>query len=131
LQPPTTLERCTNRARGFANASSDAITPLSEIEAHYNNSAQHANSLLLPQSLADLKGTLTEKFPWFFKTGVAVKFDLQGQNWEWDTYKADQIIAQGSFENGVLTLLPHELSLTTLVALNAQVGGTQQSVSCG
>jgi len=50
---------------------------------------------------------LTEKFPWwFFKTGVAVKFDLQGQNWEWDTYKADQIIAQGSFENGVLTLLP-------------------------
>jgi len=57
-----------------------------------------------------------------------VKFDLQGQNWEWDTYKADQIIAQGSFENGVLTLLPLRIeSDETLVALNAQVGGTQQS----
>jgi len=49
-----------------------------------------------------------------------MKFDLQGQNWQWDTYKADQIIARGSFENGVLTCCPYESSLKRL-------GGPQRS----
>jgi len=60
-----------------------------------------------------------------------VKFDLQGQNWQWDTYKADQIIARGSFENGVLTLPLRIESEETLVVLNAQVMKHDNLVSCG
>jgi translocation and assembly module TamB len=59
---------------------------------------------------------------------VAVDFGLEGKNWEFGDYNATQVIAEGSFKNGVLTLLPLRLeSEETLLAFNGQIGGTQQS----
>ncbi len=88
-------------------------------------------------SLADFQGTfggeisLSGSFQ-----GVEANFDLQGNNWTWGPYTANQVIAQGNFENGVLTLVPLRLvgnlgsangQSETLLAFSGQVGGTQQS----
>jgi translocation and assembly module TamB len=133
LQPPTYARASVVQTVPVGLPNAPLLTQLrrfSEIEALLQQQRSTREQSPLPQSLADLKGTFDGEISvsGSLKTGVAVKFDLQGQNWQWDTYKADQIIAQGSFENGVLTLLPLRIeSDETLVALNAQVGGTEQS----
>ena len=102
----------------------------SEIEALLQQQRLAREKAPWQPSLADLKGIFNGEISLSgsLKTGVAVKFDLEGRDWQLDTYKADLIIAQGSFRNGVLTLLPLRIeSDKTLLALNAQVGGTQQS----
>lgn len=103
----------------------------SEIEAllQQQQSQQRQGTSPLP-SLADLEGTFNGEISLdgSLQNGVAVNFDLEGKNWEWGSYNADQLIAQGSFENGVLTLLPLRIeSDETLLAFNGQVGETQQS----
>jgi translocation and assembly module TamB len=102
----------------------------SEIEALLQQQRSKRKGTSQGFSLADLKGIFNGEISLrgSLKTGVAVKFDLEGNNWQWKNYEANQIVAQGSFENGVLTLVPLRIeSDETLVALNAQVGGTQQS----
>ena len=133
LQPPTYARASAVRPVPVGLPSAPLLTQLrrfSEIEALLQQQRSTREQAPFPPSLADLKGTFNGEISasGSLKTGVAVKFDLQGQNWQWDTYKADQIIAQGSFENGVLTLLPLRIeSEETLVVLNAQVGETRQS----
>ncbi|HEY9750736.1 MAG TPA: translocation/assembly module TamB domain-containing protein, partial [Allocoleopsis sp.] len=62
------------------------------------------------------------------EAGISVNFDVQGQDWEWEEYTADQVVLNGSFENGVLTLLPLRFqSADTLVAFSGQIGGRTQS----
>lgn len=71
------------------------------------------------------------------QNGVSADFNLQGQNWTWDQYGVDQVVAEGSFESGVLTLLPLRLqgvtyapvpqTETAFVSFSGQVGGDQQS----
>lgn len=54
------------------------------------------------------------------------KINLQASNCQ--QYQVDQVIARGSFENGVLTLLPISLQADNSVfAFTGQVGGAQQS----
>lgn len=80
--------------------------------------------------LADLKGDFTGAInvagsP---QTGLALEFDIQGQDWSWGEYTADQVVVNGSFENGVLTLLPLRFQDDeTLVAFSGQIGGKTQS----
>ncbi len=62
------------------------------------------------------------------KSGLKVDFNLRGQDWTWDTYKASQVLATGRFENGILTLTPLRIqSDQSLLAFSGQVGGDAQS----
>nr|WP_290221935.1 translocation/assembly module TamB [Trichocoleus desertorum] len=80
--------------------------------------------------LADLEGNFTGNisFAGSPEAGISLNFDVQGQDWQWDEYTADLVVLNGSFENGVLTLLPLRFqSGDTLVAFSGQVGGQTQS----
>ncbi len=106
---------------------------LSEIQALLEQErllAQQQKQASPLSSLADLKGNFGGEISLkgSLKTGVAAKFDLGGRNWQWNNYKVNNVIAQGSFENGVLTLLPVRIeSDLGLVAFNGQIGGIQKS----
>jgi translocation and assembly module TamB len=87
--------------------------------------------------LADLNGTFNGEvsLDTAAENGLDVSFNLNGQNFVWGRgdepgglYKADQVIAQGRFENGVLKLLPLRLeSNNRLIAFSGNIGGNEQS----
>ncbi|MBW4562490.1 MAG: translocation/assembly module TamB domain-containing protein [Mojavia pulchra JT2-VF2] len=91
--------------------------------------------------LADLQGTFNGEIALDTATaqGLAVQFNLNGQNWIWGKeeekdsgryYSAERVIAEGSFENGVLRLRPLRIeSSNRLVAFNGNIGGNDQSGS--
>ncbi|MUL35370.1 translocation/assembly module TamB domain-containing protein [Gloeocapsopsis dulcis] len=90
---------------------------------------QRQDASPLPE-LADFQGRFsgTVAVSGSLPAGVTANFDLQGQDWQWGSYNADQVIAQGNFEDGVLTLLPLRIqSDGSLVAFSGQIGGTEQS----
>ncbi len=93
--------------------------------------AQQQTTSPLSAALANITGTFGGdiSFQGSLKNGAAAQFDLAGQNWQLNNYKVNQVLAQGSFENGVLTLLPVriESGQKTLLAFNGRIGGTQQS----
>ncbi|MBD0362707.1 MAG: translocation/assembly module TamB domain-containing protein [Coleofasciculus sp. C3-bin4] len=61
-------------------------------------------------------------------SGISAEFDIQGQNWEWGPYSANQVIAQGNFQDGVLSLLPLRFqSEDSLLSYSGTVGGDAQS----
>lgn len=133
LQPPTYARAAdvTTLPVGLPEAS--LLTQLrrfSEIQALLERQQQQRRNASTVPSLADLKGAFNGQIAvsGSLQNGVAANFDLEGKNWELGSYTANQVIAQGSFENGVLTLLPLRIeSDETLLAFNGQVGGTQQS----
>ncbi|BAY23651.1 hypothetical protein NIES2100_34430 [Calothrix sp. NIES-2100] len=88
--------------------------------------------------LADLQGTFNGEVALDTANGIAAQFNLAGQNWTWGKeteknepgrfYLAEQLIAKGSFENGVLRLLPLRIeSKDRLIAFKGYVGGNDQS----
>jgi translocation and assembly module TamB len=97
---------------------------------------QQRDASLLPE-LADLKGTFNGEVAVDTATAnePSVQFNLNGQNFVWGqedepdrVYTAQQVIAQGSFENGVLRLLPLRIeSKDKLIAFTGNIGGTGQS----
>jgi translocation and assembly module TamB len=95
----------------------------------------------LPE-LADLKGTFSGEVGVNTSTpkGLALQFNLNGQNWSWGKqdeqnqlnrfYSADRIIAEGSFENSILTLRPLRIeSGQKLLAFKGNIGGQDQSAT--
>ncbi|MGB5962208.1 MAG: translocation/assembly module TamB domain-containing protein [Coleofasciculaceae cyanobacterium] len=63
-------------------------------------------------------------------SGVKAKVNIEGQNWQLDTYQVDKIniVGDGSFQNGVLTLLPLQIqSGDSLIAYTGTIGGDAQS----
>jgi len=60
--------------------------------------------------------------------GINAEFDLTGDNWTWGDYQTDQIVAQGSFQDGAVTLLPLRVQFSDTAALNisGQFGGSEQ-----
>ncbi|WP_143855730.1 translocation/assembly module TamB domain-containing protein, partial [Nostoc sp. 'Peltigera membranacea cyanobiont' 232] len=97
---------------------------------------QRLNSTPIPD-LADLKGTFNGEVAVNTATanGLSVDFKLNGQNFAWGKkeernryYTAEKAIAEGSFENGVLSLRPLRLeSENRLIAFTGNVGGDEQS----
>lgn len=63
------------------------------------------------------------------QAGLRAEFDVSGQNWEWGDYRAsNQIIAQGSFSESTITLLPFRFeSGDTLINFAGQVGQAEDS----
>lgn len=132
LQPPTygRAADVTTVPVGAPNAT--LLTQLrrfSEIEVVQRQEQERRDGSPIP-SIAELTGTFNGQISasGSLQKGVTANFDFEGKNWELGSYTANQIIAQGSFENGVLTLLPLRIeSEDTLLAFNGQVGGIQQS----
>ncbi|MBF2070326.1 translocation/assembly module TamB domain-containing protein [Fischerella thermalis] len=114
----------------------DQIRRFSEIKALIAQQQQRRDVALVPD-LADLKGTFNGEidFDTATENGLTADFKLNGQNFVWGResepnhlYTVEQVIAHGSFENGVLRLLPLRIeSQDQLIAFTGNVGGTEQS----
>ncbi|WP_375502378.1 translocation/assembly module TamB domain-containing protein [uncultured Nostoc sp.] len=113
------------------------IQRFSEIEALVaEQKEQRLNSTPIPD-LADLKGTFNGEVAVNTATanGLSVDFNLNGQDFAWGKkeernryYTAEKVIAEGNFENGVLSLRPLRLeSANRLIAFTGNVGGDEQS----
>ena len=113
------------------------IQRFSEIEALVaEQEQQRLDSTPIPD-LADLKGTFNGEVAVNTATanGLSVDFNLNGQNFAWGKkeelsrfYTADKVIAEGNFENGVLSLRPLRLeSKNRLIAFTGNIGGDEQS----
>ena len=102
----------------------------SEIVALRNQQiAARENGSFLPD-LATLQGAFTGEVNIAYSTdaGPAVSFDLSGQDWVWGDYQVNQVIAQGGFENGILTLRPVQFKTDdSFLRFTGQVGGEEQS----
>ena len=83
----------------------------------------------LPE-LAELEGTIsgTIAVSGSLQSGLNASFNLRGSDWEWGDYTIEEVIAQGTFEEGVLTLLPLRIDLGEgLLAFTGQLGQEQLS----
>ncbi len=109
----------------------------SEIEALVaEQEEQRLNSTPIPD-LADLKGTFNGEVAvdTASNNGLAVQFNLNGENFAWGKkeersryYTAEKLIAEGNFENGVLSLRPLRIqSENRLIAFTGNIGGDEQS----
>ncbi|BBD61523.1 hypothetical protein NIES2109_43510 [Nostoc sp. HK-01] len=81
-------------------------------------------------SLAELTGALngTITASGSLKSGLNAGFNLQGANWQWGQYAINQVIAQGNFADGVVTLSPLSIGINQgLVAFTGQLGFDQLS----
>ena len=81
--------------------------------------------------LRDLKGAFsgTVSAAGSLRTGISANFNLRGQDWTWgNDLSAKQVVARGSFEKGIVTLLPLRFqSDQSLIAFSGQIGGATQS----
>ncbi len=103
---------------------------LSEIETLLAQQVARRRAASPLPDLADLEGTFGGQIQasGSRRSGIAADFNLQGENFDWGPYSLNQLVAQGSYENGVLDLQPLRLqSGNSLVAFSGQVGGSRQS----
>lgn len=91
-------------------------------------------------NLRDLEGTFTGSItvsgsP---QTGISAEFRVLGNDWTWDRYGINQVIVEGEFGEGVLTLLPFRLQGITyagadpvtqesFLSFRGRIGGAEQS----
>ncbi|OWY64230.1 hypothetical protein B7486_48415 [cyanobacterium TDX16] len=101
----------------------------SEIRASLAQQQQQEQASATLPPLTALNGTIsgeiavTGALPPGLQPSFDVDFELLGQDWQWGTYTVDEAIARGTFEDGVLTLLPLRLDLGDgLIAFTGQLG---------
>ncbi|WP_414549701.1 translocation/assembly module TamB domain-containing protein [Anabaena sp. CCY 0017] len=97
---------------------------------------QRRESNPIPE-LADLQGSFNGEIAVDTATanGLSVGFDLRGQNFTWGKetdpnrfYTANNIVAQGQFENGILQLRPFRIELeNSRLVFAGNIGGDDQS----
>ncbi|MDJ0616009.1 MAG: translocation/assembly module TamB domain-containing protein [Calothrix sp. MO_192.B10] len=94
---------------------------------------ERQESQFIPQ-LADLTGTFNGEVGVDTTKGIAVDFQLNGQNFVWGnknfgfTYNADKVVANGSFRNGDLRLLPLLIeSENNSINFSGNIGGKEQN----
>ncbi len=81
-------------------------------------------------SLAELSGIVNGQIAvtGSLQTGINANFNLTGSNWVWGDYNIPQVVAQGNFENGVVTLVPLRVNVDgSLLAFTGQLGEDQLS----
>jgi translocation and assembly module TamB len=108
-----------------------------EIQALLDKQQQQRRDVSPVPELADLKGIFNGSIDVDTATesGLFAKFNLNGKNFAWGRedeperyFRAEQIVADGSFENGVLRFLPLRIeSNKRLVAFTGNIGGDEQS----
>jgi translocation and assembly module TamB len=107
----------------------DRIRRLAEIEVSLQKQRQQREAAIVPE-LRDLSGNFSGEITvaGSLKQGINADFNLQGQQWKWQRYQADSIVAQGSFTNGILTLLPLRIaSQDSLLSFSGVIGTEEQS----
>jgi translocation and assembly module TamB len=81
-------------------------------------------------TLAELQGTLSGaiEVAGSLQSGLNASFNFLGNNWQWGDYSINDVIARGTFTDGVVTLLPLRVDLDQgLLAFTGQVGNDQLS----
>lgn len=133
LEPPTYADAATLNTTPVGIPDAPILTQLrrySEITTLLQQQRQQRQDASPLPELAEFQGIFsgTVAVSGSLPDGVTANFDLQGQDWQWGDYNANQVIAQGSFEDGVLTLLPLRIqSDDSLLAFTGQIGGAEQS----
>ncbi|NJM94961.1 MAG: DUF748 domain-containing protein, partial [Acaryochloridaceae cyanobacterium CSU_5_19] len=80
----------------------------------------------LGQMQGDFGGKI--KFSGTTDKGVTANFDLIGQGFTWDSYRVDQLLARGSFQEGRLNFSPlHVATGESVLAFQGQLGADQQA----
>jgi translocation and assembly module TamB len=81
-------------------------------------------------SLTELMGALSGKIQatGSLKSGLNVGFNFQGANWQWGNYSIDEVVANGTFADDIVTLSPLRVGVNQgLVAFSGQLGTEQLS----
>lgn len=103
---------------------------LAEIQALEAIEEQEAAQGIQLPDLRDLSGifTGTVSVVGSLQDGIGTEFNLNGDNWIWGEYQADQVIAEGNFSDGVVTLLPLRVqaSENAFIDISGQFGGDNQ-----
>jgi translocation and assembly module TamB len=123
-----------NLSVGQPNASIlSQLRRLSEIEAMLARQRREREDATIP-TLAQLNGTISGDITvsGSLQPGIQqafnVNFDLIGNDWVWGEYTIDEIVAQGVFDNGALTLQPLRIDLgEALLAYSGQLGQNELS----
>ncbi|MGP1386673.1 MAG: translocation/assembly module TamB domain-containing protein [Thainema sp.] len=92
---------------------------------------EEANASRLPP-LSELTGEFSgtiENIAWSPRQGLQMEFDLDGENWVWDRYQINDVVAQGNLEQDVLTLQPLRLvgEDDLLLSFRGRIGGEDQT----
>jgi translocation and assembly module TamB len=81
-------------------------------------------------TLAELSGLVSGQIEvtGTLQSGLNTSFNLTGANWVWGDYKINEVVANGSFADGVVRLLPLRVNLDgSLLAFNGQLSQEQLS----
>ncbi|MGF1478372.1 MAG: translocation/assembly module TamB domain-containing protein [Cyanophyceae cyanobacterium] len=101
---------------------------LAEIETWLSEARQRREEALLPE-LRTLEGSFSGSIEVAGSLNeLAAEFDLWGQQWRWGPYSANTVIAQGNFQDGILTLVPVRLQTNdSFLSFSGSFGGETQS----
>ncbi|MEG5174735.1 translocation/assembly module TamB domain-containing protein [Microcoleus sp. B3-D7] len=102
---------------------------LAEIETILQQQQAVKSSEKLPP-LSQLQGTFGAEIAvaGSLQTGVQAQFNVKGDNWQWGRYVAENFSIEGSFQEGILTVLPLEIrSGKSAIGFSGQLGQKAQS----
>jgi translocation and assembly module TamB len=113
----------------------DLLTQLQQFSKFADSVAQQRTeqkvaSLTSVPTLAELEGTLNGQLTVVgsLKSGLNANFNFGGSNLKWGNYNINQVVAQGNFADGTLTLQPLRVGLNDgLLAFTGQVGSEELS----
>ncbi|MGJ5631108.1 translocation/assembly module TamB domain-containing protein [Nostoc sp. CALU 1950] len=134
LQPPTLAGAEVLDTESVSLPDADLLTQLAyfskirRLVAQQQQEERQATPSL--PTLAELTGTLSGAIAasGSLKSGLNVGFNFQGANWQWGDYSINQVVAQGSFADGIVTLSPLSVGINQgLVAFSGQLGTEQLS----
>jgi translocation and assembly module TamB len=119
---------------GLPDASlSNQLRRLSEVEAILEQQRQQRRDAAIP-GLTELEGEIsgTASIEGSLQTGIDFQADFEGQDWQWGTYKFNQVainIGEGSrLEDGVISLLPLRFQFDeAVISFSGNAGAGQQS----
>ncbi|MEB3336055.1 MAG: translocation/assembly module TamB domain-containing protein, partial [Leptolyngbyaceae bacterium] len=132
IRPPTYNTAADLQPASVGLPKANLLTQLrrfSEIQALLEQQVAQREQAPLPP-LADLQGAFSGelKLSGSLKSGLSANFNFQGRDWKWGRYVADQVVLNGNFEDGSLTLLPFRFqSGDTRLSFSGQVGGASQT----
>ncbi|MEG5067394.1 translocation/assembly module TamB domain-containing protein [Microcoleus sp. B3-A4] len=107
----------------------EQLRRLAEIETILQQQQAVKSSEKLPP-LSQLQGTFGAEIAvaGSLQTGVQAQFNVKGDNWQWGQYVAEKFSIEGSFQEGILTVLPLEIrSGKSAIGFSGQLGQKAQS----
>ena len=107
----------------------EQLRRLAEIETILQQQQAVKSSEKLPP-LSQLQGTFGAEIAvaGSLQTGVQAQFNVKGDNWQWGKYVAEKFSIEGSFQDGILTVLPLEIrSGKSAIGFSGQLGQKAQS----